>query len=176
MTAKRRNRHSPQQTYGADGWPLEPRDPSTAYWIDENTTPEGYKKRRVDLRLNGLQLAWLEGNVRAAPVALRFCREENIAPPQWVTDAVEQLAAWHLSPPKKRQGEGNRDDELHGRRWDLVTSLIDNNGLTLEAAIFEAVALLEGTADACGESMMRKSYNTVRLAIRNGNGARFFVF
>jgi hypothetical protein len=134
--------------------------------------------------------AWAAGRFPALLDALALCREHERPLPLWVSEAATaELEAVFKSRSKGRRGRTARlhseeqTNFVHRVRWEWVSLCMDYRAEEKEqgfkitrAQVFEwASEQLIGTIAQGSPEAIEESYDYVRKAIKNGEGARFYV-
>lgn len=146
----------------------------------------------VDRRLAACERAWAAGNYPALMDAVGLCTNYGRPLPAWVARAtLDALAERYEGVVGEKRGRlanpkaEYRQNYIHYCRWDAVNELRDRQA-ELEPAgydlrwekIFHVVSeyLNQSRSIAFGgPDAIRKSYQLVQRAFRNGDGAKYFI-
>lgn len=138
-------------------------------------------------QLRACENAWREGSLPALAKAIQLCHRYERPLPAWaVHGALAAVSAQFDASTAGRRGRlanrkvAHQQDMIHYARWDAVKELRDRReelggiASTWEEAYAAVAELLEGTEAAGSEATIKRSYQLVERAFRNGEGARFY--
>jgi hypothetical protein len=134
---------------------------------------------------------WLAGDYRAMVMAFMLCADNGRPLPRWVADAVmEHLEAGYFGKKAAvgRGRKGNpaareRDNTFHATRWNAARTwygmkdILRRHGhpATWEGAFAMASETLEKSPAHATAAEIKKSFNLVQKAIRDGRGLEYGI-
>ena len=114
----------------------------------------------------------LPNQFSAVPYAAELCRLYGQPPPVWLVDAAFDVVGERMTPEEKQR---RRWDRIHYIRWDAVTQLRKESGMTWEwcrAAVSEYLQDTEARGDV---ETIWASYKLVQKEFKEGRGSRFLI-
>lgn len=128
---------------------------------------------RSVVRFARLRDAYEAGRLEAVLTAISYCHLFEYIPPAWLVQATNDLLLGAITSQHRRRVHG---EQLHLRRWQLVTYSRGEDSCSIERAIARASAAAAGSAIGGSEATFWRSYNVIQRALKRGEDSRFHAY